>query len=272
MKKREFSLSEIEMSFFLITEILSLMSSELFLSFLGGGYGVSGSSLALYAILGLSSLVSMLVGKLLQSKFAQYSQVPIDLSGREIAERMLAENGITDVKVISTPGRLTDHYNPADKTVNLSEVVYNERNVSAAAVSAHECGHAIQHAKSYAFLTMRSKLVPVVNLASKLMGVIGMISIFGAFFFNNPLFIWAVVLALGATTLFAFVTLPVEFDASKRALAWIDASGQTSSIGQEHAKSALFWAAMTYVVAALASLAQLLYYVFRLSRMLGRRN
>ena len=246
------------------------MNIDFLFGFLGGGY-MSGGSIVLYVILGFSSLVSMLVSKRLQKKFAEYSQVPIQQSGREIAEQMLAENGITDVKVISTGGRLTDHYNPADKTVNLSEVVYNERNVAAAAVSAHECGHAIQHAKSYAFLTMRSKLVPVVNVASKLMGMIMMISIFGAFFANNPIFLWVVVAALGATTLFAFVTLPVEFDASKRALAWIESSGQTSSMGQSQAKDALFWAAMTYVVAALASLAQLLYYVFKLMRMMNRR-
>lgn len=247
------------------------MDTELLLAFTGGNYGMRGGSIALYVILGLSSLVSMLVGKRLKSKFAQYSQEPIELSGREIAERMLAESGITDVKVISTGGRLTDHYNPTDKTVNLSEVVYNERNVAAAAVSAHECGHAIQHDKSYAFLTMRSKLVPVVNLSSKLMKVVMMISIFGAFFANNALYLWVVVAALGVTTLFAFVTLPVEFDASRRALAWINSSGQTSSMGQSKAKDALFWAAMTYVVAALGSLAQLLFYVFRLRRMLARR-
>ena len=247
------------------------MNMELLLGFFGGGRGMGGGSIFLYIILGASAFVSMLVGKRLQSKFAQYSQVPLDLSGREIAEQMLAENGITDVKVISTGGRLTDHYNPSDKTVNLSEVVYNERNVAAAAVSAHECGHAIQHAKSYAFLTMRSKLVPAVNIASKVMPMVMMISIFGAILGNNPIFLWVIVAALGTTTLFAFVTLPVEFDASKRALAWIDSSGQTNSIGQSQAKDALFWAAMTYVVAALASLAQLLYYVFKLRRMLARR-
>lgn len=221
-----------------------------------------------WVMIGLSTGASWLVGRRLKSKFAQYSQVPIELSGREIAERMLQESGISDVKVISTPGRLTDHYNPADKTVNLSEAVYNQRNVAAAAVSAHECGHALQHAKSYAFLTMRSKLVPAVGLASKMMGPLMMISIMGAAFLNNPMILGLVVIALSITTLFAFVTLPVEFDASKRALAWINGSGQTGSMGQEQAKDALFWAAMTYVVAALASLAQLVYYVFR---MLNRR-
>lgn len=221
-----------------------------------------------WIMIGLSTGASWLVGRRLKSKFNQYSQVPIELSGREIAERMLQESGISDVKVISTPGRLTDHYNPADKTVNLSEAVYNQRNVAAAAVSAHECGHALQHAKSYAFLTMRSKLVPAVGIASKMMGPLMMISILGAAFLNNPMILGLVVVALSITTLFAFVTLPVEFDASKRALAWINGSGQTGSMGQEQAKDALFWAAMTYVVAALASLAQLAYYLFR---MLNRR-
>ncbi|MGJ8723483.1 MAG: zinc metallopeptidase [Roseibacillus sp.] len=222
-----------------------------------------------WVIIGISTLASWLVGKRLKSKFAQYSQVPIEMSGREIAERMLSENGLNDVQIISTPGRLTDHYNPGDKTVNLSEAVYNQRNVAAAAVAAHECGHAIQHAKSYAFLTMRSKLVPAVGLASRMMGPIMMISVMGAMFTGNPMILGLVVVALGITTLFAFVTLPVEFDASKRALAWINASGQTGSMGQDQAKDALFWAAMTYTVAALASLAQLLYYVYM---MLGRRN
>ena len=219
-------------------------------------------------IIGLSTGASWLVGRRLKSKFAQYSQVPIELSGREIAERMLSENGIDDVRVVSTPGRLTDHYNPADKTVNLSQAVYDQRNVAAAAVSAHECGHALQHAQAYSFLTMRSKLVPVVSLASRMMGMIMMISFLGAAFSGNPIFLGLVVVALSITTLFAFITLPVEFDASKRALAWINKSGQTGSMGQSQAKDALFWAAMTYTVAALASLAQLLYYLFR---MLNRR-
>lgn len=231
--------------------------------------GPLGIGMIYWIILGLSTVASWLVGQRLKSKFAQYSQIPIPLSGREIAERMLRESGIDDVRVISTPGRLTDHYNPADKTVNLSEVVYHERNVAAAAVSAHECGHALQHAKAYSFLTMRSKLVPAVSIASKMMGPLIMISFLGAAFSGNPMILGLVVIALSITTFFAFVTLPVEFDASKRALAWINASGQTGSMGQSQAKDALFWAAMTYVVAALASLAQLLYYVYL---MLGRRN
>lgn len=232
----------------------------------GGFYGIS---IIYWVIMGGSMLVSWLVGQQLKRKFEQYSNEPIALSGKEIAERMLREEGINDVQVISTPGRLTDHYNPADKTVNLSEAVYHQRNVAAAAVAAHECGHAVQHAKSYAWLTMRSKMVPAVSLASKMMGVIMMISIVGAIGGGIPGMLWLIVIALSVTTAFAFVTLPVEFDASKRALAWIGNSGVSNSIGQSKAKDALFWAAMTYLVAALSSLAQLAYYVFLL---LGRRD
>lgn len=244
--------------------------NELFFSlWAANNSGPLGIGMVYWIILGASTLASWLVGQRLKSKFAKYSQVPIELSGREIAERMLRENGLDDVKIISTPGRLTDHYNPMDKTVNLSEAVYNQRNVAAAAVSAHECGHAIQHAKAYSMLTLRSKLVPVVNIASSMMGPLMIISFMGAAFSGNPMILGLVVIALAITTLFAFVTLPVEFDASKRALAWINASGQTGSMGQNQAKDALFWAAMTYTVAALASLAQLLYYVYL---MFGRRD
>lgn len=230
--------------------------------------GLMGINPIYWVILGGSTLVSWLVGRRLKSKFAQYSQVPFPLSGREVAEKMLRENGIDNVRVISTPGRLTDHYNPADRTVNLSESVYNLNTVAAAAVSAHEVGHAVQHAKSYAWLGMRSKLVPVVGLASKMMGMLMMISFLAAGFFGNPWMMSLFVGAMAITTLFAFVTLPVEFDASKRAMVWINESGLTSSMGQDQAKDALHWAAMTYVVAALASLAQLLYYIYL---MLNRR-
>ncbi|MEM9081297.1 MAG: zinc metallopeptidase [Verrucomicrobiota bacterium] len=222
-----------------------------------------------WVILGASMLVSWLVGQRLKSKFAQYSQVPMPMTGREIAEKMLRENGIDDVKVISTPGQLTDHYNPANRTVNLSEPVYHQATVAAAAVSAHEVGHAVQHAQAYSWLTMRSKLVPVVGIASKMMSTIFIISILGAGALNIPGLMWVFVAAMAMTTLFAFVTLPVEFDASKRAMVWIESSGLTSSMGQAQAKDALHWAAMTYVVAALASLAQLLYYLWLI---FGRRN
>ena len=222
-----------------------------------------GIGIGYWIIIGGSMLISFLVSSRLKSKFAQYSREPIPMTGRDVAERMLADNGISDVRVISTPGQLTDHYNPANKTVNLSEGVYQMNSVAAAAVAAHECGHAVQHAKAYMWLTMRSKLVPVVNIASKMMNVIFILSIIGMFVMNNPMFIWIFMACLGATTLFAFITLPVEFDASNRALAWLANSGTLgSSIGHDRAKDALFWAAMTYVVAALASLATLLYYLY----------
>ncbi|MBK1790669.1 zinc metallopeptidase [Persicirhabdus sediminis] len=223
----------------------------------------------IWIIVGISMLASLWVSHMLKSRFQQFSQSPISQSGREIAEMMLRQNGITDVKVISTPGQLTDHYNPANKTVNLSESVYQQRNVAAAAVAAHECGHAVQHAQAYHWLGMRSKLVPIVGLSSKMMNVILIMSIFGAYATGNLTLLWLYVACLSMVTLFSFITLPVEFDASKRALVWMQGTGVMSSQYQDQAKSALHWAAMTYVVAALASLAQLLYY---LSILLGRRE
>ena len=206
-------------------------------------------------------LVSWLVGNTLKRRFAEHSQAPLPMSGREVAEQMLRESGIHDVKVISVPGQLTDHYNPENKTVNLSESVYQMRNVAAAAVAAHECGHAVQHAKAYTWLTMRSKMVPAVSIASKMMNVIFIMAIVGMFVTGNPLLLWGYVACFAAVTLFSFVTLPVEFDASKRALAWMQTSGIAKSMDQNRAKNALHWAAMTYVVAAIASLAQLLYWL-----------
>ncbi|NVO83576.1 zinc metallopeptidase [Hymenobacter terrestris] len=224
----------------------------------------------IYIVLIVAMVVSWLVQRRLKSKFEQYSQVGLQngLSGKQIAELMLADNGITDVRVISTEGRLTDHYNPADKTVNLSEAVYAERSAAAAAVAAHECGHAVQHATAYNMLQFRSAMVPALSAVSRFMPIL---LIAGVFLLNRtPWPLGAGVVLFSLTTLFAFVTLPVEFDASKRALAWIDKRGIVTP--QEHAmaKDALWWAAMTYVVAALSSLATLLYYV---SLFLGgRRN
>ncbi len=206
-------------------------------------------------------LVSWLVSNRLKNKFEKYSKLHLQngMSGAEIAEKMLADHGIRDVRVISTPGRLTDHYNPADKTVNLSEAVYNQRNAASAAVAAHECGHAVQHATAYSWLTMRSKLVPVVNVASNyvqwiLIGGILMIKTF-----PDLLLIGIVIFA--ATTLFSIVTLPVEYDASNRALAWLENKRMLTQEEQAGAKDALNWAARTYVVAAIGSIATLLYYV-----------
>ncbi len=226
-----------------------------------GFMGIPGTYLL---ILVGSVLVSWLVSSKMKSRFREHSMAPLPMSGREVAERMLADAGIRDVQVISTPGQLTDHYNPANKTVNLSEAVYNQRNVAAAAVAAHECGHAVQHAKAYKWLNFRSAMVPVTNIASSMMNFIFMISIFGMFALRTPGLLWIFVACMAVTTAFSLVTLPVEFDASKRALAWMERSGITASMDQGRARNALFWAAMTYVVAALSSLAWLAYYLFQL--------
>lgn len=213
--------------------------------------------------------LSMWVSWRLKSKFKKYSEIPLQsgYTGREIAEMMLADNGIHDVKVISVAGRLTDHYNPADKTVNLSEYVYEARSAAAAAVAAHECGHAVQHARAYSFLKFRSAMVPALSIASRYMQWIILIGIFMLQTTPIPLTIGVALFAL--TTLFSFITLPVEFDASKRALAWISSNNIVTQQELAMSKDALKWAAMTYVVAALGSLATLLYYV---SLLMGRRD
>jgi hypothetical protein len=210
---------------------------------------------------GVIMLASWLVSNRLKSKFEKYSKLQLQngMSGQEIAEKMLADNGIRDVKVISVEGQLTDHYNPADKTVNLSEAVYNQRNAAAAAVAAHECGHAVQHAVGYEWLTMRSRLVPIVNIASSYMQWILLAGILMIRTFPELLLVGIVIFA--ATTLFSIVTLPVEYDASKRALAWLENKRMLTQQEQAGAKDALTWAARTYVVAALGSIATLLYYV-----------
>jgi len=220
------------------------------------------------------SLVFMAIGWMvsarLKSKFEKYSQTPIssDLSGEEIAKKMLRDNAIYDVKVICVEGQLTDHYNPADKTVNLSQGVYYGKNAAAAAVSAHECGHAVQHATAYSMLQLRSTLVPIVSVASGWMHWILLAGILTINTFPSLLLIGICLFA--ATTLFSLVTLPVEFDASNRALAWLESSGVSTRQEHENAKDALWWAAMTYVVAAIASIATLLYYI--MIYMGGRRN
>lgn len=215
------------------------------------------------------AVVSYLVQLNLQSKFKKYSKVPVGngMTGRDIAVKMLHDNGITDVQVTHTPGRLTDHYNPMNKTVNLSEGVYSGNSIMAAAVAAHECGHAVQHARAYAPLKMRSKLVPVVSFASQWMT---WILLAGLLLLNTfpQLMLFGIVL-FATTTLFSFVTLPVELDASKRALVWLSASGISNSFNHKQAEDALRAAAYTYVVAALASLASLIYYIMLF---LGRRD
>ena len=206
-------------------------------------------------------LLSMVVSMTLKSKFKKYSKILLDsgMSGREVAERMLRDNGITDVRIESVPGQLTDHYNPVNKTVNLSPEVYNGRSISSAAVAAHECGHAVQHAKSYAWLGFRSKLVPAVSLTSKWVTWILLAGILLIRTFPGLLLAGIVLFAL--TTIFSFITLPVEIDASRRALAWLSNAGITSYQNHAMAQDALKWAAYTYVIAALGSLATLLYYI-----------
>ena len=212
-------------------------------------------------IFGVFMLLSWMVSSRLKNRFAKYSKMPLrsGLSGRDIAEKMLRESGVENVRIISTPGRLTDHYNPMNRTVNLSPQVYQGRSVAAAAVAAHECGHAVQHARAYAPLKLRSALVPVISVSSRymqwvLLGGILMVETF-------PMLLLAGIIMFAATTLFSFVTLPVEFDATNRALSWLTDTGIT--VGEEYssAKDALKWASLTYVVAALASLATLMYYI-----------
>lgn len=225
--------------------------------------------MGIYVISIAFMLIGWLVSMQLKHKFTQYSQTPISsgLSGQEIAMKMLRDNNIHDVKVISVEGRLTDHYNPIDKTVNLSHDVFYGRNAAAAAVSAHECGHAVQHAKAYSMLQLRSALVPVVSFASRWVHWVLIAGILAVNTFPSLLLIGIVLFA--ATTLFSFVTLPVEFDASRRALVWLESARITTP--QEHAQSkdALWWAAMTYVVAALSALATLMYYIMIY---MGRRD
>ena len=205
--------------------------------------------------------IGMIVQFRLKSKFKQYSQEPLSsgLSGKEVAQKMLKDNAIYDVEVVSVGGFLSDHYDPTKKTVNLSADVYEGRNISAAAVAAHECGHAVQHATAYSWLTMRSSLVPVVNIASSYMQWILLGGILMINTFPQLLLIGIVIFA--ATTLFSIVTLPVEYDASNRALAWLENKRMLSQEEQAGAKDALKWAARTYVVAALGSIATLLYYI-----------
>lgn len=224
----------------------------------------------IWIIFGVFMLLSFLINSQLKSKIKEYSQTPIGrgLSGKEVAEKMLSGHGIYDVRVISTEGELTDHYNPAKRTINLSTAVYNGSNVAAAAVAAHECGHAVQHATAYSFLKMRSALVPIVSFTSSW---IQWVLFAGVILLNSfPYLLFAGIVLFGIITLFSFITLPVEFDASKRALAWLNSSGLTNNATHEKAKDALKWAALTYVVAALSSLATLLYYVSMYTG--GRRN
>ena len=224
-----------------------------------------------YLIIGISMLLSWIVSARLKSKFEHYSKVHLrnGLSGKEIAEKMLRDNGITDVQVVSVPGQLTDHYNPENKTVNLSEAVYMQRNAAAAAVAAHECGHAVQHAVGYSMLQLRSKMVPIVNISSNLLQFVLMGGIVIMAMSGSKIVLAIGVVLFAITTLFAFITLPVEYDASNRALKWLETTGTVSREEYAGAEDSLKWAARTYVVAALGSLAQLMYFA---SMLMGRRD
>ena len=220
-----------------------------------------------YLIIGAVFLISMFVQSRLRSKFEFYSKVHLrnGMSGKEVAEKMLRDNGINDVQVISVPGQLTDHYNPENKTVNLSEAVYMQRNAAVAAVAAHECGHAVQHAVGYSMLQFRSKMVPVVNISSRLLQFVLMGGILVMAMSGNKTILAVGVVLFAITTLFAFITLPVEYDASNRALKWLKTTGTVTAEEYEGAEDSLKWAARTYVVAALGSLAQLIYFASLLS-------
>ena len=226
-------------------------------------------------IFAVFAVISMIVGNQLKSRFRKYSRIPVDrgMSGKDVAQRMLQDSGIYDVRIVPTKGQLSDHYNPATKTIALSHDVYYGQNVSAAAVAAHETGHAIQHARAYAPLKLRSALVPVQNVSAQILNFIFTMMFFGVLFAGSfipiDLALIIFIACYGVFTLFAFVTLPVEIDASRRALAWMSNSGVTNYSNHSQAKDALKWAAYTYVVAALASLATLVYFLLMF---LGRRD
>ena len=226
---------------------------------MGGGY------LGYIVLTGILSLIGMAIGNRLKSKFAHYAKIPVrsGKSGREIAETMLRHYNIHDVQILEGRGSLTDHYNPLKKVVMLSPDVYHGRSIAAAAVAAHECGHAVQHANAYTWLQMRSAIVPIVNVAAKAQQFLLLfaLGVFGVG--NNPTLILITIATFAITALFSFVTLPVEFDASRRALAWLDNSNELGTAEHEGAKDALWWAAMTYVSAALSALVILLYFVMR---------
>ena len=224
------------------------------------------SSSAIWIIMIAVMVLSMIIQNMLQSRFKKYSEVPLGITGAEVASRMLAAHGIRDVQIVSIPGKLTDHYDPTTKTVNLSEDVYFGRSVSAAAVAAHECGHVVQHATRYPFLQMRSALVPVVSFSNS---IVSWVLLAGVIFIKSfPSLLWIGIGLFAMTTLFSFITLPVEINASSRAVKWLETSGIVTYETKPMAVDALKWAAYTYVIAAIGSLATLLYYI----SMAQRRN
>lgn len=225
-----------------------------------GGGMYSGVSFIGLALILLAGLIGGIVQNRMMASMRRYSAEPAPYTGEEVARRMLADNGIPDVKVTHTPGSLTDHYNPLTRTVNLSDTVYGQATVAAMAVAAHECGHAVQHAYAYPWLGLRSSLVPIVNIGSRLGQIVLMAGLALAFFGANTTVAWIGLALFATTTVFALVTLPVEFDASHRALAWMENSGIAGRAMHGQAGTALRWAAMTYVAAALSSIAMIVYY------------
>ena len=221
-----------------------------------------------WVLVGGMSLIGMVISGKLKSKFQKYAQIPLrsGMSGREVAEAMLRHYNISDVKIVQGKGMLTDHYNPMSKTVSLSPHVYQGRSVSAAAVAAHECGHAVQHNQSYAWLKMRSALVPIVNLAARSQQWLFIAALAALSYNSGYTLMYVAIAAFTLTALFSFVTLPVEFDASRRALVWLDETGVTQGAEYDGAKDALWWAAMTYVSAALSALVMVLYLIMRLAQ------
>lgn len=226
----------------------------------GGMYG--GTTFIGILLLLLAGLVGGIVQSRMQASMKEYSGEPAPLTGSEVARRMLADYGLDDVRVTHTPGSLTDHYSPLDRTVNLSDTVYNEATVAAMAVAAHECGHAVQHAQAYPWLSLRSSLVPMVNIGSRLGQLVLLLGIILIALGSSTTVAWIGLALFGTTALFALITLPVEFDASRRALAWMERCGFASRAMHGHASTALRWAAMTYVAAALSSIAMIVYYAF----------
>lgn len=246
--------------------IFSTLAQQIDYNQLGGMHMSSTSMLGIF-LLGATALLGFVVQRRMMHHMRRYSQTPAPMTGREAAERMLRDEGVSGVEIISTPGMLSDHYNPGNRTVNLSEAVYNEASVSAMAVATHECGHAIQHAKAYPWLGMRSSLVPMVNIGSRLGQIVLMVGLVLAAMGSGTTVAWLGLALFSMTTIFALITLPVEFDASRRALAWLENSGAMGYEMRGEAGTALRWAAMTYVSAALSSIAMLLYYAMML---LGR--
>ena len=231
----------------------------------GSGMGMYGGATIIgVGLILLAGLIGGIVQNRMQASMKEYSSTPAPLTGAEVARRMLAQYGLHDVQVTHTPGALTDHYNPANRTVNLSDTVYSEATVAAMAVAAHECGHAVQHAQAYPWLTLRSELVPLVNIGSRLGQLVLMAGLVLVALGTGTTIAWIGLALFATTTVFALVTLPVEFDASRRALAWMEQSGLASRAMHGQAGTALRWAAMTYVAAALSSIAMLVYYALML--------